>query len=96
MMQLATWCILRVCWVPASQDRTYPVPLWAYSSCPCPPLGVAWDPDPYVAFWLVKIAGRGSCIVGMTRMVQYYCSLRLAALHSFNLTVCVCSQLNST
>ena len=33
MMQVAIGCILRVCWVPASQDRTYPVPLWAYSLC---------------------------------------------------------------
>ena len=26
VMQVATECILRVRWVPASQERTYPVP----------------------------------------------------------------------
>ena len=33
VMQVASGCILRVCWVPASQDRTYPVPLWTCSLC---------------------------------------------------------------
>ena len=79
-MQVAIGCILRECWVPASQDRTYPVPLWAYSLC------LVWLPlEPYSRTLTCCPLGAalgdvGGCTVGMTQLVQPCCSLRLAVL----------------
>lgn len=81
MMQVAIGCILRVCWVPASQDRTYPVPLWAYSLCLvwllfwCHPRTLTWHPLGRCSRW----SGRLYCrhvTIGAAKLQSEACHMQ--------------------